>query len=70
MSSCFGTIGDASSAEGHFAETDERTSSMILSVGMMVTISVPTHDQRTKETRQKCSGFKKEGKTEVASGVK
>jgi pyruvate/2-oxoglutarate/acetoin dehydrogenase E1 component/TPP-dependent pyruvate/acetoin dehydrogenase alpha subunit len=67
----FGTIGDASSAEGHFWET--LNAACALQVPMIVSIwddgygiSVPTHDQRAKEDMaEMLSGFqRKEGKTE------
>ena len=67
----FGTIGDASSAEGHFWET--LNAACALQVPMILSIwddgygiSVPTHDQRAKEDMaEMLSGFqRKEGKTE------
>ena len=67
----FGTIGDASSAEGHFWET--LNAGCALQVPMILSIwddgygiSVPTHDQRAKEDMaEMLSGFqRKEGKTE------
>lgn len=67
----FGTIGDASSAEGHFWET--LNVACALQVPMILSIwddgygiSVPTHDQRAKEDMaEMLSGFqRKEGKTE------
>jgi pyruvate/2-oxoglutarate/acetoin dehydrogenase E1 component/TPP-dependent pyruvate/acetoin dehydrogenase alpha subunit len=67
----FGTIGDASSAEGHFWET--LNAACALQVPMILSIwddgygiSVPTHDQRAKEDiAEMLSGFqRKEGKTE------
>ena len=67
----FGTIGDASTAEGHFWET--LNAACALQVPMILSIwddgygiSVPTHDQRAKEDMaEMLSGFqRKEGKTE------
>ena len=67
----FGTIGDASSAEGHFWET--LNAACALQVPMILSIwddgygiSVPTHDQRAKEDMaEMLSGFqRKKGKTE------
>ena len=67
----FGTIGDASSAEGHFWET--LNAACALQVPMILSIwddgygiSVPTHDQRAKEDMaEMLSGFqRKEGKRE------
>ena len=67
----FGTIGDSSSAEGHFWET--LNAACALQVPMILSIwddgygiSVPTHDQRAKEDMaEMLSGFqRKEGKTE------
>ena len=67
----FGTIGDASSAEGHFWET--LNAACALQVPMILSIwddgygiSVHTHDQRAKEDMaEMLSGFqRKEGKTE------
>lgn len=67
----FGTIGDASSAEGHFWET--LNAACALQVPMILSIwddgygiSVPTHDQRAKEDMaEMLSGFqRKEGKAE------
>ncbi len=67
----FGTIGDASSAEGHFWET--LNAACALQVPMILSIwddgygiSVPTHDQRAKEDMaEMLSGFqRKEGKSE------
>lgn len=67
----FGTIGDASSAEGHFWET--LNAACALQVPMILSIwddgygiSVPTNDQRAKEDMaEMLSGFqRKEGKTE------
>lgn len=67
----FGTIGDASSAEGHFWET--LNAACALQVPMILSIwddgygiSVPTHDQRAKEDMaEMLSGFqRKEGKKE------
>jgi pyruvate/2-oxoglutarate/acetoin dehydrogenase E1 component/TPP-dependent pyruvate/acetoin dehydrogenase alpha subunit len=67
----FGTIGDASTAEGHFWET--LNAACALQVPMILSIwddgfgiSVPTHDQRAKENiSEMLSGFqRKEGKKE------
>ncbi|MFN4074373.1 MAG: thiamine pyrophosphate-dependent enzyme [Cloacibacterium sp.] len=67
----FGTIGDASTAEGHFWET--LNAACALQVPMILSIwddgygiSVPTHDQRAKEDMaEMLSGFqRKKGKTE------
>ena len=67
----FGTIGDASTAEGHFWETLNAACAlqapMILSIwDDGYGISVPTHDQRAKEDMaEMLSGFqRKEGKKE------
>lgn len=67
----FGTIGDASTAEGHFWET--LNAACALQVPMIVSIwddgygiSVPTHNQRAKaDITEMLSGFqRKEGKAE------
>ncbi|MDO4225110.1 MAG: thiamine pyrophosphate-dependent enzyme, partial [Bergeyella zoohelcum] len=67
----FGTIGDASSAEGHFWET--LNAACALQVPMIVSIwddgygiSVPTHNQRAKaDISEMLSGFqRKEGETQ------
>ncbi|MEC5394363.1 alpha-ketoacid dehydrogenase subunit alpha/beta [Bergeyella sp. RCAD1439] len=67
----FGTIGDASTAEGHFWET--LNAACALQVPMIVSIwddgygiSVPTHDQRAKaDISEMLSGFqRKEGETQ------
>ncbi|GGP01616.1 transketolase [Cloacibacterium rupense] len=73
----FGTIGDASTAEGHFWET--LNAACALQVPMILSIwddgygiSVPTHNQRAKEDMaEMLSGFqRKQGKTEGCEIIK
>lgn len=73
----FGTIGDASTAEGHFWETLNAACAMQVPMILSIWddgygISVPTHNQRAKEDMaEMLSGFqRKEGKKEGCEIIK